>query len=99
MMSIFFAALSLAGCATVKTLQPIEGSKADATVTLAYEVGIFEKPIVDWDLAKATAKRRCAAWGYRNSQAFGGGQTRCTAYNGYGNCLQEQVNITYQCTN
>jgi len=96
---LLFCTLALAGCTTIKTLQPISGSKADATVTLAYEYGIFENPKVDWNLANATAKSRCAAWGYRNAQAFGGVQSHCTAYDGYGGCAQQQVNVVYQCTN
>jgi len=88
----------LAGCATVKVPQPINGSRADGTITLAYQMGAFEKPVVDWNLARDTAKIRCIAWGYRNAEAFGGTQTHCTFYDGNGNCMSEQVNVIYQCT-
>ncbi|MDR3490967.1 MAG: YecR family lipoprotein [Gammaproteobacteria bacterium] len=91
------ATLALTGCATTKTLQPISGSKADGTVTLAYEYGMFESPTVDWNRANITAKQRCAAWGFNNAQAFGNGQSQCTAYNQYG-CTRQQVNVVYQCT-
>ena len=89
----------LNGCATNKVLQPINGSKADGTVKLAYEYGLFEDPVVDWNLAAATAKQRCVAWGYKGANSFGGSQNVCLARNGYGNCIHEQVNVTYQCTN
>lgn len=90
--------LALGGCATSKTLQPIGGSKADGTVTLAYEHSVFERPVIDWSLANITAKQRCAAWGYSNAQAFGGQQSKCNLSSADGTCYGEQVNITYQCT-
>jgi hypothetical protein len=76
---------------------PVNGSKADATVRLAFEYGLFEKPVVDWDYANLAARRSCGAWGYKNAQMFGGSQNICLAYNGYGNCTLVQVNYTYQC--
>lgn len=91
-------ALSLASCATPVTPQAIGGSRSDGTVTLAYEYGLFQNPVVDWPTANASAKARCKAWGYRHAEAFGGSQNHCQAFNGYGNCIQMQVNVTYQCT-
>jgi hypothetical protein len=67
-------------------------------VKLAYEYGLFEKPIVDWNLAATTAKQRCAAWGYKNAEKFGGSENHCLAHNGYGDFTDMQVNVTYQCT-
>ncbi|MFA6301658.1 MAG: YecR family lipoprotein [Legionella sp.] len=94
---LLICALLLAGCATTKTMQAIGGSKADATVKLAYRYGLFEKPMVDWNLADKTATQRCAAWGYKKAERFGGSQKSCLAYNGYGNCVEAQVSVTYQC--
>lgn len=88
----------LQGCATTKTPQPIGGSKADGTVTLAYEYNAFESPQIDWSSAKDTAKARCVAWGYGNAEAFGGQQTRDTLCSANGACYGQQVYITYQCT-
>lgn len=90
-------ALSLSSCATVKTPIPISGSKSDGTVTLAYQYGAFESPVIDWNSANATAKDRCKAWGYHRAEPFGGNQSTCVAYNQYG-CIQERVNIMYQCS-
>lgn len=90
--------LILSGCATTKILQPINGSKADGTVTLGYESSAFENPQVDWDLAKATAKSRCMGWGYGDAEAFGGQQSRDTLCSPSGVCYGKEVYITYQCT-
>lgn len=90
--------LTLTGCTTTKILQPIAGSKADGTVTLGYEYSIFESPVIDWNLANAVAKARCAAWGYGHAEAFGSQQSRCNLSSADGTCYGEQVNITYQCT-
>lgn len=95
----FLLIATLAGCATVKVPEPITGSKADGIVTLAYEVGLFEKPVIDWDMAKRTAQKRCVSWNYKNAEAFSGAQTKCTAYNGNGDCIHEEVHVTYQCIN
>ena len=96
-LSIVLISLILNSCATVKTPIPISGSKADGTITLAYQYGEFEEPVIDWDSSNAKAKERCKAWGYHNAQPFGGSQSSCLAYNQYG-CVQEQVTIMYQCS-
>jgi hypothetical protein len=95
---LLIAVFALTACATNITPQATGGSKADGTVTLSYEYGVFEKPVVDWSVAGATAKQRCKAWHYKNAEAFGGAQTRCLAADGYGGCTRTQVNVTYQCT-
>jgi len=86
----------LTGCATQKILTPTGGSKADGTVVLSYEYGMFEQPVVDYDAAQALAKQKCAAWKYKDAEAFGVGESECTAYDG--GCLAWRVNVTYQCT-
>jgi len=94
LMSLFL----ISACATNVTPQATGGSKADGTVTVSYEYGMFEQPVVNWTVANSTAKERCKAWHYENAEAFGGSQNRCLAVDGYGNCARTQVNITYQCT-
>lgn len=94
--ALIIAACLLIGCATVKTLQPVGGSRADATVLMAYEYGAFEKPQPRLDDALATARARCLAWGYSDAQPFGTGFKRCETSNEYG-CLSWLVTITYQC--
>lgn len=75
------------------------GSKADGTVTMSYEYGLFEKPNVDWEFSEDGAKDRCKSWNYKNAEKFGGSNYLCKAMNGYGNCLRYQVDTVYQCTN
>lgn len=91
------AAMIVTACATNKTLVPIGGSRADGTVQLAFDYGMFEKPKVDYAAAQAAARQTCQAWGYRDAQPFGGGMNQCIATNQYG-CVQTRVIITYQCT-
>lgn len=91
-------AVLLSACATDKSLVPTGGSKADGTVDLSYEFGMFEKPVVDMAAAQNAAKQRCAAWGYTEAEAFGGEKRQCQAFDGYGNCIRWFVTVTYQCT-
>ena len=91
------AAVLVAGCATQKELVPTGGSRADGTVNLSFEYGMFEKPVVNWNAAMDAATHRCSAWGYRSAEPFGGQTTRCEAVNGYGNCVRWLATVTYQC--
>ncbi|HYD17693.1 MAG TPA: YecR family lipoprotein [Patescibacteria group bacterium] len=86
--------------ACAKNITPLAtgGSRADGTVVVAYQYGMFEQPVIDWSKAQSSAVARCKAWGYRKAQAFEGTENKCLAFNGYGNCIQTQVNTTYQCT-
>lgn len=91
------AALFMSGCATPVTLTPTGGSRADGTVHLSYEYGVFDKPVVDMEQAQASATRSCSGWGYTGAQPFGGAVQKCQAYNQYG-CVRALVTVTYQCT-
>jgi hypothetical protein len=73
------------------------GSRADGTVNLSYEYGMFQKPIVNTQLAQVNAAQKCQAWGYTDAQAFGGGLRQCEERNEYG-CIRTLVTVTYQCT-
>jgi hypothetical protein len=92
------ATLFVSACATEKTLVPTGGSRSDGTVTLSYEYGMFEVPHVDLARGTTAATARCKAWGYSGAEPFGGQTTKCQVVNGYGNCLQTLVMVTYQCT-
>ena len=87
-----------AGCATVKTMEAVGGSRADGTVDLAYEYGLFEVPEVQTDAAYATARQRCAAWGYQGAEPFGGSKNTCMQADMYGSCVRMRVTVTFQCT-
>jgi hypothetical protein len=66
---------------------------------MAYQYGLFEKPMVNWELARENAAQRCGAWGYSNAQAFGATFTKCVAVNANGGCIEWQVTANFQCTN
>ena len=89
--------LLISACATDKTPVPTGGSRADGTIKLSYEVGMFEKPVVDWVSANKSASQRCQAWGYEKADVFEGLITQCQAYNGYGSCVRTLVTANYQC--
>lgn len=95
---ILILALAISGCATQETLVPTGGSRADGTVQLSYEYGLFQKPTVDVSQATQAAANSCAAWGYSGAQPFGGQLAKCEAFNGYGNCIRTLVTVTFQCT-
>lgn len=100
MRPIFYISLAtfLTACAINVTPLTTGGSKADGTVIASYEYGAFQQPVVDMNAAQNSAKKRCQSWGYKNAEAFDAAQNECLAQNGYGNCVQTRVNITYQCT-
>jgi hypothetical protein len=60
--SLFVLICFLQGCATQKTLIPTGGSRADGTVKLSYEYGLFEKPQIDPAQGEIAAKQRCSLW-------------------------------------
>ena len=86
----------LAGCAVQKEWTATGGSRADGTVELAFEYGVFEKPQVDNAQGVDLAASMCAGWGYTGSQPFGA-MTKCEAVNGYGDCMRWLVTRKYQC--
>ena len=96
MKKLLIAALLLQGCAVQKPLVPIGGSRADGTVKLAFEYGLFESPKLDEQQGLASARQRCAAWGYTDAEPFGGSTTQCSEPTRSG-CKRWIVSIEYQC--
>lgn len=97
-MLTFIALIGLSACATNITPQATGGSKADGIVTLSYDVGQMQKPIVNWESAELEAERRCKAWGYKKAEAFGGSTRSCVQYGGFGGgCAVNQYTHSYQC--
>ena len=90
--------LALSGCSTTFVPEAIGGSRSDGTVTMAYSFGMFQKPVVDWAQVDTSAAQRCAVWGYTSAQRLGAGRQPCNRFNGYGNCVEWNVLIDYQCT-
>lgn len=97
MKAALILAVLLCGCAVQKEWVPTGGSRADATVKMSFEYGGFEVPKVDNERADATARQKCAAWGYTDAQRFEGVERTCLASNQYG-CTYFRVTATYQCT-
>lgn len=91
------AALLIGACATQKVLEATGGSRADGTVSLSFEYGMFERPEVNWDQAQVTATARCKAWGYVDAERFGGGIRHCQQTDMYGACVRTLVTVNYQC--
>lgn len=88
----------LSGCATPVQYVATGGSRADATVELSYEYGIYTSPVVDESQGIAEASSRCRVWGYNNASAFGGAMQQCTAPDLFGGCNRWRVTKSYQCT-
>lgn len=97
-LSILMIALLVAGCSTPTVIVPqaTGGSRSDGVVNLSFQYGPFEKPIIDWNVAKKDAQQRCKAWGYENAEPFGGAQTNCS-YFYEGSCMLYLVTVPYQC--
>jgi hypothetical protein len=97
---VTFSALSLllAACATQKQWAATGGSRADATVQLAYEYGMFESPRASEVQALDVARSRCSAWGYEGAAPFGGEVRACTVPDGFGGCNLWRVSKEFQCT-
>jgi hypothetical protein len=89
-------ALAVIGCARHKDLIPTGGSRADGTVDLSYELGLYEKPVIDQAQGLIAARQRCAACGYKDAEPFGGEKRQCQQLYG-SDCLRSFVMLTYQC--
>lgn len=97
-MALSAAALAaLGGCETQKIPQAVGGSKSDATVKLSFDYGMFEKPVIDWAQADASANDRCHVWGYAGAERFDAGLRECSEESRQG-CYEWRVVVTYQCT-
>jgi hypothetical protein len=89
--------LMLSSCTAHKYLAISDGSKSDGTLTMMYEYGGFEKPVVHWDEAKQSAISKCQSWGFKGAEFFDVGTSVCVAYNQYG-CVRWRVTYKCQCT-
>ncbi len=94
---VALASVVLASCAVKKELVATGGSKADGTIELSYEYGPYEVPQINKAQGLEVAKKRCAAWGYKNAEEFGGFKTACNQFGGFGSCDRYIVTIQYQC--
>lgn len=95
--TLMLAIALTSGCAIKKNFYATGGSRADGTVDMAYDFAQFEQPVVNMDQAQNIAQQKCAVWGYREAEAFGGKTTNCNQRDGFGTCVAGQVVIKYQC--
>lgn len=95
--SVLLSLIVLCSCAVQKDMLATGGSKADGTVDVSYEYGLFEQPIVNPQQGLESAVKRCKGWGYKNAESFDAARNQCLAFNGYGDCVQTRVTMTYQC--
>jgi hypothetical protein len=89
--------LALSSCAVNKNLEPTSGSKADGIIVMTYSLNNYQSPVLDWDIAKQEAQRRCQAWGYKDADKFAGVTKKCDSYSYFG-CTSRLIDVKYQCT-
>ncbi len=102
-------ALVLGGCEqsipeVQKNWQTFDGSKTDATVTLAYQYGGNVIPITSASQGQNIAVKACQAWGYQSARVFSATKKTClnrSYYTYRGNtieyCTRQRVTQNYQC--
>jgi len=96
-LAIVGVAVALQGCAVQKQLVATGGSRADGTVKMSYEFGMFEQPVINLQQGVQSATQRCQSWGYTGAEPFGGQTKQCNGY-GTGGCNSWTVTVEYQCT-
>ena len=84
------------GCSVPVTAVPVGGSRADATITMAYEYDEFDIPVLDPAQMHNDAKARCQGWGYTDAQAFAGVVRDCIR-RGEISCFRWRVSVQFQC--
>lgn len=94
---LILTGLFVAGCATVSQMTATSGSRADGIVKLSFEYGMFDKVQLDQASGLATARKRCATWGYGDAEPFGGMTRQCQFYGSLG-CTRWFATVEYQCT-
>lgn len=86
-----------AGCSVQRQWTATGGSRADGTITMAYEYGWLQTPHADDAQGALAAGQECENWGYKSAQAFPGATDSCEARDGYGNCMKHLVQKKFQC--
>jgi len=87
----------ISGCAVQKDWVATGGSRADGTVQLAYQYGMFQSPEVSAQQGRETADGRCRAWGFSHAEPFGGEVQSCVSSSADGTCNGWRVTKDYQC--
>ena len=102
---VFIVAICIiSGCTTQRQIdwQATGGSRSDGSIKLSIQYPNGVKPILNETQAINEATRKCAAWGYMGTEAFGGIIRTCSQYgSGFatGVCVgTTTVTKEYQCT-
>ena len=96
--------LTISGCVSTQPMdwQATGGSRADATVKLSIQYQAGVDPVLSNSQAINEATKKCRAWGYTGTDAFGGIKTECSQYytNLVGSVCVGIITVTkeYQCT-
>jgi len=90
------AVACLAGCTVARDWTATGGSRADGTVELSYQYGMFQVPRENETQGVDLATLTCSGWGYSGAQPFGGEIKQCGAQNSSG-CISWLVTRKYQC--
>lgn len=96
-LGIALAICALYGCEVVKYAAMTDGSKADGILSFSYDVGAFEKPVVQWEPALDEARITCRKWGYSDAEWFGVATSICIARDAYGGCARSRVTQKCMC--
>lgn len=97
LMAVLAASL-LSACAVTKNYAATGGSRSDGVIRLSYEYAELEAPRVNERQGVTLAAQRCAVWGYKGAEAFGGQTKQCIQPGGFGGCTRWLVTKEYQCT-
>ena len=96
---IFVLVFFLSSCAVFRVPVLSGGSRSDGLVEFTYEYGIFQNPKVDFNSSIRESIRRCAGWGYKSAEVFGGPIRTCADRGALNGCNRYRETIRYQCTN
>lgn len=94
-------AANLTACATPvnKNWFVTDGSKSDATITLAYDEGLLQQAVIDEQEAFLMAENGCKAWGFKGAQVFGTPLDKCARRDKLFGCISTRYTQLYQCVN
>ena len=88
-------ALIVSACSVQKEWVETNASRADGTVTLAYEYGGLQTRVIDPEQGTNLAKTSCSDWGYTGAKPLAT-MSQCTMTGQYG-CMRFMVSQRYQC--
>ena len=90
--------LALASCAQqLLPLRTVGGSKADGTIVMAIEYGLFDNVKVDVAETQKKAIQTCKNWGYSNVRFFDEGYKRCLQPDPNLGCVRWREEYQAQC--